>query len=134
MTEHRCWVTYEKDRALRARMSKGSYGEPGGAIPIQHFPPPPHGDFWRTLLRNWCRKNAIEISEDDLTSVARVKKHQIQDFLEYVYADDPYYFDPAKMLTWEGKAYLANSLNNLRAFVAQELNPRLWYELKADEF
>jgi hypothetical protein len=38
------------------------------------------------------------------------------------------------MLTWKGRAYLAHRLTDLRAFVAQELRPRIWYELNADAF
>jgi hypothetical protein len=64
----------------------------------------------------------------------KVKKIQIQDFLDYVYGSSDFYFDPAKMLTWKGHAYLANHLNDLRACAAQQLSPRLWYELWADEF
>ena len=44
-----------------------------------------------------------------------------------------FYFNPAKMLTWKGRAYLANQLNDLRACVSQQLSPRLWYELRTDE-
>ncbi|MGH9627556.1 MAG: hypothetical protein ACRD7E_04315 [Bryobacteraceae bacterium] len=65
---------------------------------------------------------------------ARVKKKQIEAFIEFAYGRDPSYFDPAKMLTWKGRAYLANALTDLRAFIAQQLNPRLWYELRADEY
>jgi hypothetical protein len=56
------------------------------------------------------------------------------DFIEYLYGSDPSYTDPAEMITWQGSAYLANQLTDLRAFIAQDLNPDLWYELCADEF
>ncbi len=103
--------------------------------PISRFPPP--DDYcWPSLLHQWSKTREIRLSqsEDGLTSSAKVKKPQIADFIEYVYGADPSYNDPAKMLTYEGRAHLANRLTDLRAFVAKELNPRLWYELKADEF
>jgi hypothetical protein len=87
-------------------------------------------------LRQWSKERSVQLSqsEDGLTRSAKVKKQHIADFIEYVYGADPSYNDPATMLTWKGRAYLANSLTDLRAFVAKELNPRLWHELKADDF
>jgi hypothetical protein len=85
-------------------------------------------------LKQWCEKRGIDFVDEGLIIRAKVKKDQIIDFIEFVYGNDPSYTDPAKMLTWKGKAYLASSLTNLRAFAAQQLNPRLWYELNADEF
>lgn len=86
------------------------------------------------LLAKWCRDNGIKIIREDITISAKVKKKQIQDFIESVFAADSFYSDPAKMLTWKGRAYLANALTDLRVFVAQQLNSRLWYEIHADEF
>jgi hypothetical protein len=84
---------------------------------------------------SWARERGLQIDESEPLAVSvKVKKDQLADFVEYVYGKDPSYKDPAKMLTWKGKAYLVHQLDDLRAFVAQELNPRLWYKLKADEF
>ncbi len=130
MTEHRCWVKFEKDRALQLRIKKGEFGE---NLPIEFFPPSSKG-YWPQILKDWCQSRGIEYFEEGLTISAKVKKEQIRDFIGFVYAEDSSYCDPAKMLTWKGIAYLANSLTNLRAFVEQQLNPRIWYELKADEF
>jgi hypothetical protein len=96
--------------------------------------PPGNNPAWPWILRQWCKNNEIKFVDEGLIVTAKVKKHQIEDFIQCVYARDPFYFEPAKMLTWNGRAYLANRLTDLRAFVAQELNPRLWYEIKADEF
>lgn len=136
MTEHRCWVTFDSDRSLQLKIKKGWYGEKEKTyLPIFSFPPPDNA-YWPSLLRQWSKERDIDLShtQDGLTWSAKVKKPQIADFIEYVYGADPSYNDPAKMLTLRGRAYEANHLTDLRAFVAQELNPRLWYELKADEF
>ena len=103
-------------------------------LPIQDFPAAPNCNYWIVLLSKWCRDNGIEVTQKDIFICAKVKKEQIQNFIECVFAGDPLYSDPAKMLTWQGRAYLANRLTDLRAFVAQQLNPRLWYEIHADEF
>lgn len=135
MSDSRCWITFENDRALQARINRGEFGDKGGLyLPILNFPTPPRGGYWIGILRGWCTSNKVKFVDEGLEVSARVKKKQIEDFIEFVYARDPFYFDPAKMLTWKGRAYLANSLTDLRAFVARQLNSRLWYELKADEF
>ncbi|AXW00532.1 hypothetical protein CJO81_06985 [Ralstonia solanacearum] len=66
--------------------------------------------------------------------MARVKKTQILDFIDFAYGQYASYGDPAQMLTWKGRAYLVNRLVDLKAFVAQQLNSRLRYELVADEY
>ena len=135
MTLSRCWVTFENDRALQGRVKRGDFTDTGAPnLPIGNFPAAPGGNYWISILRGWCKQNQIPFRDEGLEVTAKVKKKQIEDFMEFVYARDPFYFDPDKMLTWKGRAYLANSLNDLRSFVAQQLNPRLWYELKADEF
>jgi len=91
--------------------------------------------FWTGVLRDWCQSRNINWREIDGTTVAaKVKRDQIRDFVEFVYADAPIYNDPEQMFIWKGKAYMAHGLADLRAFVAQELNPRLWYELMADTY
>jgi len=130
MTDYRCWVTYKNDKALQSKVRRGVFGK---SLPLDGFPAPSQGG-WPGLLVQWCKKREIQFVDEGLTVRAKVKRDQIIDFIEFVYADDRSYNDPAKMLTWEGKAYLANSLTNLRAFAAQKLNPRLWYELVADEW
>jgi hypothetical protein len=136
MSEHRCWITYKNDRSLQSRKGRGDFGDGENVgLPIDSFPPPPgNNDCWTAILKEWSRENGIKFVDEGLKVSAKVKKNQIEDFIEYVYARDPFYFEPAKMLTWKGRAYLANSLTNLRAFVAQELNSRLWYEITADEW
>ncbi len=103
-------------------------------LPIHDFPAAPNCSYWIALLTKWCRDNGIAIIREDLHISAKIKKKQIQDFIECVFASDPFYSDPAKMLTWRGRAHLANRLTDLRAFVAQQLNPGLWYKIHADEF
>lgn len=136
MTMYNCWITYETDRSLQSRIKRGDFSNEGGPyIPITCLPAPSgNGACWPGILREWCRKDGVKFIDQGLIVSAKVKKQQIENFIQYVYADDPSYSDPAKMLTWKGRAYLANSLTNLRAFVAKELNSRLWYEIKADEY
>lgn len=135
MTQYRCWLTFETDRALQLKVKSGWYTDHDQTyLPISHFPPP--RDYcWPGNLKSWCKNRGIEFSQvDGLTISAKVKKHQVLDFIDYIYGDDPSYNDPAKMLMSKGKAYLAHSLVDLIAFVSQDLNPRLWYELFADEW
>jgi len=133
--ESSCWITFESDRALQARLRRGDFGKEGKlCLPIQDFPAAPNCDYWIVLLTKCCRDNGVELTRNDIIVSARVKKRQIQDFIECVFAGDPSYSDPAKMLTWQGRAYLSSWLTDLRAFVAQQLSPRLWYEIHADEF
>ena len=136
MTMCRCWISYENDRPLQARIKRGDFGDGGELyLPINSFPAPPgNGAYWTGILRAWCRKNEIPFVNGGLEVSAKVKKNQIEDFVEHVYGRDPFYFDPAKMLTWKGHAYLANSLTDLRAFIAQQLCSRFWYKLEADEW
>ena len=136
MTMYNCWITYERDRSLQSRIKRGDFSHGGEPyIPISCLPAPPrNGACWTGILCEWCRKNDIKFVNEGLVVSAKVKKKHIEDFIQYVYAGDPSYFDPAEMLTWNGRAYLANSLTDLRAFVAQQLNPRLWYEINADEY
>lgn len=135
MTQYRCWVTFETDRALQAKVANGWYGAKGEEyLPIQSFPAA-SDDCWPLWIKTWSESRGVHITRvDGLTLFAKVKQPQLADFIEYVYGSDSSYTDPAKMLTWHGRAYLAGELINLRAFVAKDLNPRLWYKLYADEF
>lgn len=137
MTETSCWIEFKTDKALQKRVSKGEFSdsEGGCALPILSFPMHPNHMFWTGVLRDWCQSRNINWREIDGTTVAaKVKRDQIRDFVEFVYADAPIYNDPEQMFIWKGKAYMAHGLADLRAFVAQELNPRLWYELMADTY
>lgn len=137
MTATRCWIEYKSDRALARKISEGWFTDEAGLyLPIDDFPPAPgNGAYWTGLLPEWCRQVGIRFDyRAELEIVARVKKAQILDFIDFVYGQHASYGDPAQMLTWKGRAYLANRLVDLRAFVAQQLNPRLLYELVADEY
>lgn len=136
MTESRCWVTFKSDRALQRRIANGWYTQDGTTcLPIESFPPASGGTYWDAILTQWCYRAGVQWKQaDGYTRVARVKKEQIEDFIRFVYDDDRSYCDPKHMLTWKGRAYLAHRLTDLRAFVAQELRPRIWYELNADAF
>jgi hypothetical protein len=133
MTAYRCWIEFPNDKPLQLRVQRGELGEPGSS-PLRTFPSPPNNNSWPAALVVWCRERKLNAIEEDLTVRVKVKKAQIEDFIDYVYGDSEAYFNPSKMLTWKGRAYLANQLNDLRACVAQQLSPRLWYELRADEF
>jgi hypothetical protein len=129
-----CWITFESDRALQAQIKRGGFGDNDKPyVPISNFPASPRG-YWICVLKGWFRERQIKSVDEGLEISAKVKKEQIQDFIEFAFAGDPSYFDPAKMLTWHGRAYLANQLTDLRAFVAQQLSPRIWYQIHADEF
>lgn len=141
MTETNCWVEFKSDRALQRKITEGWFStaedKEGEScfVPIMSFPPHPNQAFWPGVVREWCKLRGLQWDDTDgATTIVRVKQEQIRDFIEYVYADAPFYTDPSQMLTWKGCAHLANRLTNLRAFVAQELNPRLWYELNADTY
>ena len=133
---YRCWISYDSDRALQSRIKQGFFDDNGEPyIPIDNLPAPPgNGGDWTGILCAWCRESGIPFVDGGLTISAKVKKSQIEGFVQHVYGSDPSYFDPAKMMTWKGRAYLANSFTDLRAFIAQQLSSRLWYQLNADEF
>lgn len=133
MTETRCWVEYKSDHALQRKVEEGWFTDERGLyLPIAHFPGRPHMSLWPIALQEWAKMRGIAMKDIDGENFsARVKKDQILDFINFVYADDTSYTDPARMLTWKGRAFLAHQLIDLRAFVVQELNSRLWYELIA---
>ncbi len=135
MTDSGCWVTFESDRSLQSRIKRGDFSDEGGLyLPISRFPAAPNGRYWIGILRVWCQEQNVKFVDEGLHISAKVKKRQIEDFIDFAFAGDTSYSEPAKMLTWKGRAYLANSLTELRAFVAKELDPRLWYQIHADEF
>ncbi|NWK43342.1 hypothetical protein [Ralstonia pickettii] len=137
MTDTRCWIEYKSDRALARKINDGWFTDERGLyLPIHDFPPAPgNGAYWTGLLPEWCKLVGVNFDpRADLQIAARVKKIQILEFIDFVYGRHPSYWDPAQMLTWKGRAYLANRLVDLKAFVAQQLNSRLWYELVADEY
>ena len=138
MTETACWIAFKSDHSLQRKIDTGWFTDERGLyLPISSFPPNPHNSYWTGTLAEWCKLRGVswkDVSKGhgDDTMSAKVKKAQIEDFIMYVFGKNPYYFDPAKMITWKGRANVANELTNLRAFVAQNLSPRLWYELLAD--
>lgn len=137
MTDSRCWIGYKNDRALQKKIDDGWFTEnEEQVLPIDNFPPHSfNGSYWPGLVSGWATKRGIKCKRtDSLTVSARVTKEQIEDFIQDIYLSDANYIDPKKMITWKGRAYLANSLTDLRAFVSQQLDPALLYELKGDEF
>ena len=134
MTMYNCWIDLSKDRSLKLRVEKGKFGDVLKST-TAFFPAPPNSrSCWPGTVSRWCKERNLSPTWGDLDVRVTVTKTQIEDFIDYVYRDSASYWDPAQMLMWEGRAYLVNSLTNLRAFVAQELNPKRKYELKADEF
>ena len=139
MTETRCWIDFKGDHALQRKIDTGWFrDEQGLYLPIASFPPlPSKWAYWTIALGEWCSLRGVKWNDaskgigDDTTS-AKVKKHQIEDYIQFVYGGSPSYFDPKEMITWKARANIVNSLTDLRGFVAQYLNPRLWYELMAD--
>lgn len=136
MTETRCWVEYKSDHALQRKVKEDWFtDEKGFHLPIASFPGRPRNSLWPIALQDWTGMRGIAMKDiDGVTFSARVKRDQLLDFINFVYADDPSYTDPAQMLTWKGRAFLAHQLIDLRAFVTQELNARLWYDLMADMY
>src|SRR5690348_10665327 len=136
MTMYSCRIRYDHDRLSQKRIKKGYLTDGAKSyMPIDFLPPPsPPPGCCTGMVRARCQRYEIPIVQRDLVISAKVKKNQIHDFVDHVYGRDPSYFDPAKMLTWKGHAHLANSLSDLRAFIAQQLSSRFWYELEADEW
>jgi hypothetical protein len=133
MTAYRCWIEFPNDKPLQLRVQRGELGEPD-SCPLQSLPAAPNNTCWPAVLHGWCGERKLGPIDEGLTVRIKVKRAQIEDFIDYAYGGSGFYFNPSKMLTWKGHAYLANRLNDLRACVAQQLSPRLWYELWADEF
>ncbi|MBX7134192.1 MAG: hypothetical protein K1X67_16085 [Fimbriimonadaceae bacterium] len=137
MTQSACWIEFNSDRSLKRKVEEGWFTDDkgGDTLPIRSLPAAPNSHYWTGVLTQWCSSAGVKlVRRNEFAVVARVKKAQIEDFIRFVYDGSPMYSDPKSMLMWKGRAYLANHLINLRAFVAQELNPRLWYELVADEY
>ena len=137
MTDTACWLEFDNDAELTDRIAQGYFEEKeGSALRPWHFPPTQsRSPYWPNSLSDWCVKQWVEITHrSHLEIAAEVEKAQIIDFIAYMYDGDSSYQDPACALTWKGKAYLANRLTNLKAFVAQELQDGVVYGLVADEF
>lgn len=136
MTQYRCWISTKVDKSIQLKLGNDCIGDQDNISQyIASFPPARTGN-WPALLRKWSVERGINLTlmADGLTISATLKKDKISDFIEYVYGADPRYNDPEKMLIWQGQAYQVDSLNRLKSFVAQDLNPQLYYELMADEY
>ena len=137
MTDTCCWIRFGSDRSLIKRIEAGTYTgyrKKYGYFPWD-FPLRPRSSLWTVTLLAWCREQKIEHNwVNQLTISARVKQHQIMAFIEHVYGNDPGYFDPKRMFAPDGEAFFVHRLIDLKAFVMQEMQSRLWYELVADEY
>lgn len=131
--ETRCWLEFDNDPELLVRIEAGEFeDEKSGFYPWTF---PPAGDYWTSIVADWCRKNDIPLVPiAHLVESAEVTKAQISDFITFVYGENRSYQDPAHMLTWKGRAYLVDRYNNLKAFVAKELRDDVKYQLLVDEF
>lgn len=75
----------------------------------QHYFP----DFF-----DWVKTKQCEWKQVDWGGwVAKVRKADIIEFVEFCYGSDPSYTDPGKMLRWEGKTYLVDRLTDLKRFI-----------------
>jgi hypothetical protein len=136
MTTSTCWIDYKSDRRLARRVAEGWFTDGDKVnLPLTGFPARPRmNDYWTEIVSDWCEATGVAVKREGVARVrARVKKQHVEAFIRDVYLSEPSYTDPAQMLTWKGRAYLANALTDLRACVAQQLSPRLWYELCAEE-
>lgn len=92
------------------------------------FPPRSNSYFFADFFE-WVKKKKVTHKQTDWgTTVARVTKAEILDFIAFCYDSDPSYNDPGKMLKWEGKAYLVKQLQLLKKSVAA-LDARRTYGL-----
>jgi hypothetical protein len=96
-------------------------GDVNGHIPphlTSDFPPVQDNHF-HGALEVWGHKRGIPVIGTDFDAcVARVTKAQVLEFIAFCYDADESYNVPEKMLRWEGKAYLVEKLDKLRAEVA----------------
>ncbi|QOL50236.1 hypothetical protein [Massilia litorea] len=93
---------------------------------------PPVGEHYNRPFHDWVGLREVPIKETDYTAyVATLSKSQIEDYIRFAYDSDPSYNDPKAMLTWEGKAYLVEKLNEIKDFVAT-LDPCKEYALVAE--
>ena len=138
MTESTCWIDYRRDRRTKKRNSEGWYGAPSQSNSYKIPGPCPKNGYWPSYLVEWCQSRGVPFRNDELggdgslITRAKVTKEQIQDFLAFMFDDVPCYNDPAEMLFWKGRASKVHSLIDVKVFVAQELRPKISYDLVAD--
>ena len=87
MTMYNCRIRFQRDRALGARIARGDFGDPNNPyVPLTNLPAPPGNSCWPALLKSWCRNCGIPCLDEGLVIRAKVKKHQVEAFIEFVYA------------------------------------------------
>jgi hypothetical protein len=106
MTAYRCWIAFPNDKPLQLRVQRGELGEPD-SCPLQSLPAAPNNTCWPAVLHGWCGERKLGPIDEGLTVRIKVKRAQIEDFIDYAYGGSGFYFNPSKMLTWKGHAYLA---------------------------
>ena len=105
MTAYRCWIELPNDKPLQLRIQRGELGEPG-SCPLQSIPAPPNDTCWPAVLIGWCRERKLSPIDQGLTVKVKVKKAQIEDFIDYVYGGSDFYSTRQKcspgraMLIW----------------------------------
>lgn len=127
-----CWLVYDADRILSKKDAQGWFGKSYTDAHPATFPPLDEYKTWPELLRSWGEARGLNLRKVNGAGVeAKVTKDEIFDFIQYVYGGAESYVDPAKMLTWNGDAYLVHRLVNLRAFVAKHLDTGVQYAIRA---
>lgn len=80
---------------------------------------PPDGEHYNRLFQQWIKDRQIACVQPDYSAfVARVTKAQIADYINYAYGSNSSYTDPEQMLRWEGKPYLVDKLEEIKALIA----------------
>lgn len=138
MTDSRCWIDFKKDRRLKRRSEEGWYGPPSKSYTFGFPFGCPRNAYWANNLLDWCKRRRISYRDDEYgadgaaITRASVKKAQIKNFLAYMYGDDFKHADSGTIAFGKGRSSSVNSLNDLKAFVENELDPDATYELVAD--
>lgn len=88
---------------------------------------PAEGEHYNALFHRWIKDRQITCVETDYSAyVARVTKAQIADYVDYAYGSNESYTDPDCMLRWEGRPYLVDKLEKIKAFIASLDNEKLY--------
>jgi hypothetical protein len=110
-------------------------GDWNGNVPTSitsHFPPA--REHYNGLYHDWLKTSEIEWKQTDFGGwVAKVSKSQILEYIEFCYGTDPSYTDPEKAMTWEGRLYQVEALQEIREQV-MALPDGLRLALVATEF
>jgi hypothetical protein len=139
MTDTNCWLTYKQRPVKSVNTETGVNESPGSDraktdLTSVKFPSVfRNGWYWTSELRSWCKSVGISCNSEDggtLISV-QVTKPQVEAFIAFVYDADPDFMDTGQTPL---RPERVRQLTELKADVAQDMDPDAIHGLRADEW